>query len=113
MDALAIITRLEAILTEERAAIARLDGTRVTALADEKKRLAVALEGRPTDERSQVAVQLKRLVRDLRINGVLITQARAILIEAIFGPSVTIPQLARANGRWTASRPPRHLSIRG
>jgi hypothetical protein len=115
VNALAIITRLEELLQEERAAIARLQGPRVEALAEEKKRLAAALEATPREERQLHADRLRKLVADLRVNGVLIAQARSILREFIFGPADRQPVAGWGwgRGRRDVAQPPRRLSVRG
>lgn len=107
-----IIPRMEALLDEERAAIARLDGTRVATIAAEKLALARELEQaspRPGDTAFRA---MKRLVQGLRMNGVLLAQAHAILVDVLLGPGVTMstPGASAAHGRM---RGPRRLSIRG
>jgi len=113
VDAADLIAQLEALLTEERAAIVRLDGAAVEALAYRKKELAESLERRPKDERARLAGPVKRLVTRLRHNGVLLLQARAILSEVLMGPGVTMPRLGASTVHPTAPRAARHLSVRG
>jgi hypothetical protein len=98
------------LLAEERAAIGRLDGSRVNELATEKLALAQALEQRPASERLTRATDMKKLARDLRTNGVLLAQARAILGQLLFGRSA---RAVGGAGRFVpATRTPQRLSVR-
>jgi hypothetical protein len=113
VESLEIITQLENLLVEERAAIARLDGATVDVLAREKKALAEALERRSRAERSRHAVPMGRLVRNLKANGVLLAQAFAILSEFLVGPGASLRIGPSSTFPSRASRPPRHISVRG
>ena len=113
MESLEIITRLETLLLEERAAIARLDGAKVDAFAREKQALAAALEQRPSAERSRHEAGLKQLVRNLKANGVLLAQARAILSDFLLGPGASWRLGSSSVRQSVASRAPRRVSVRG
>jgi hypothetical protein len=113
VDASEVIQRMEQLLVEERAAIARLDGATVAALAEQKLGLAHELQAAPAPDRARVAVPLKRLVKNLKNNGVLLAQAGAILAEVLMGPGATIRRLSSVTGRPPSTIRARHLSIRG
>jgi hypothetical protein len=114
MDVVDIISRMEKLLEEERAAVARLDGVEVTALASEKLALAQALEARSRAERESVAPRLKALVRGLQNNGVLLSHARGILSDLLRGCGATLRNDPRATTlRPLAASAARHLSVRG
>lgn len=107
-----IIPQMEALLDAERAAIARLDGARVAAIATEKLALARELEQAIPRAGEAALRAMKRLVQGLRMNRVLLAQAHAILVDVLMGPGVTMspPGSSMVHGRV---RGPRRLSIRG
>lgn len=113
MNAHDIISQLEALLTEERAAIARLDGARVEVLATQKMDLAQALERTLPESRGACAGPLKTLVRNLKANGVLLAQARGILSDFLLGPGVSLQKREGAALRGAVVSAARHLSVRG
>jgi len=98
-----IIPQMEALLDAERAAIARLDGARVAAIATEKLALARELEQAIPRAGEAALRAMKRLVQGLRMN---------ILVDVLMGPGVTMspPGSSMVHGRV---RGPRRLSIRG
>jgi hypothetical protein len=73
---------MEQLLVEERAAIRRLDSVRVEAIADEKERL-FELFREVIPGRADLFPRLKKLVSDLRHNGVLLAHGRDCLRDAI------------------------------
>jgi hypothetical protein len=116
LEAAEIVTRMNALLEQERAAVARLDGAKVLALAGEKLALANALETRPRDERARHASAIKKLVQGLKNNGVLLSHARGILTDLLRGQGVTLRGTTGSTA--TTLRPlsgaaARHLSVRG
>jgi len=112
LEVAAIIARLDVLLAEERAAIARLDGSGVERLNEEKQTLAFALEERTPDERRSHAPRLRRLVRGLQQNGLLLAQARGILADVLATQGVR-PHAERGGFPLVPMPRIRHLSIRG
>jgi len=115
MSAADVLGRLGELLSEERAAIAALDGARVEAIAYEKLALVGQLEALSAAERSAIAPQLRALVAELRRNGVLLVHAKGILTEVLrlrgFTPPVPVTPFFR--GHMQASPSPARVSVRG
>jgi len=80
MTAEDILQQLEALLDEEQAAIVRIDGPAVEAIANRKLALVEAL--RAADPGPQ-AESLRHLGRRLRHNGVLLAHARHCLQDVV------------------------------
>lgn len=111
MDVLELISEMERLLAEERDAIVRLDGARVATLAEQKLRLARALEATSAPERVAAAGRMRKLVRGLKTNGALLAQARGILAEFLRGVPATLRGGTGPSGRSIAPSA-RHLSVR-
>jgi flagellar biosynthesis/type III secretory pathway chaperone len=112
MDATSILDRLEELLEEERGAVRRLDGARAQAAAEEKLALVQRLAAVDKAERAAMAPRIRRVVAELRRNGVLLVHARGILGEILQLRGIALPSPNRF-----ASRPGQtagvRLSIRG
>lgn len=77
------VAALEALLTEERAAIRALDGPAVDHAAARKVALVEALRRFPPEALRAEGKHVVRLVAQLRQNGVLLAHARDCLRDAI------------------------------
>ena len=113
MEALEIIDRLEALLVDERRAVARLDGHAVQAFADEKLALAQALDACGRASSDLIRPRMSRLVRGLKENGVLLSHARSILSDVLLGVGVTMPRGPSEAPRSRERASARRVSIRG
>ncbi len=103
------LTRMEALLAEEREAIRQIDADRIVGLADEKESLMQAMYRGGLEEGSELAPRFHELVLGLRDNGVLLAHARNCVSDAIqlaAAPSGTYGAGQVAN---QASRPTRSL----
>jgi hypothetical protein len=106
------LTDLEALLSQERDAIVRLEGARVLELAARKQELVGFLASRRGAFTPRAAARFKALAPAMRHNGILLAHARDVLRDAVAA--------ARANGATLipVSSPPvkteRHaLSVQG
>lgn len=106
------LTELEALLSEERDAIVRLDGTRVLGLAMRKQELASLLAAHKGSFTRASAARLQALAPALRQNGILLAHARDVIRDGV--------AVARSGGAKLispAAPPPkserRALSVRG
>lgn len=93
-----LLTRLEALLVEERVAIRRLDGGRVLELADEKERLMAALRQAPPP--SPAASPPSALVRG-RTAGQALPSASRSLVQK---PATPAPTAAAQAQKLAADR---------
>jgi hypothetical protein len=107
------LTELEALLSEERDAIVRLDGGRVLALAARKQELVTELAGHRSDFSPPAAARLRALTPALRHNGILLAHARDVIRDGIAaaraGGATLVPAVTR--GPAKTERP--SLSVRG
>src|SRR5579859_6163281 len=108
-----ILDRLDAVLSNERVAIRRLDGAGVEAAAAEKAALVNQLVTQPSERRAAAAGRIADLARQLRRNGVLLVHARGIMRDVLRLRGAQMP--SRTHG--FAAPPPvvaaSRLSIRG
>jgi hypothetical protein len=79
----ATLDRLDAVLTEERAAILGMDAERVVRAADDKCALVAALAAEPAADRRRASARLAELAKRLRHNGTLLAHARDCLRDAL------------------------------
>jgi hypothetical protein len=77
------LTDLEALLSEERDAIVRLEGARVLDLAARKQELVGRLAAHRGAFTSRTAARLRALTPALRHNGILLAHARDVLRDAV------------------------------
>lgn len=82
-DVARTVAALEALLTEERAAIRALDGPAVDHAASRKLALVEALRNFPPEALRAEGRHITRLVAQLRQNGVLLAHARDCLRDAV------------------------------
>lgn len=85
-----LLSRLEGLLVEERAAIRRLDGTTVERLAFEKELLVERLVGSHAVRDEAWAARVRAAIVDIRRNGVLLANARDCLRDALCAVNVTV-----------------------
>jgi hypothetical protein len=77
------VDALLAVLSEERAAIRRVDTAKVALAAQTKERLAKELGALSLDELVTVSTDLPLLRAELRRNGVLLAHARSCVAELL------------------------------
>jgi hypothetical protein len=109
------LTRLEALLKEEREAIAALSADRVARLAAEKEVLFSILETATEPERRAFAPRLHALAPALRHNGVLLAHARDCLRDALATIAGEMPSVAPPRAASPSVPAPRRtrLSVTG
>lgn len=74
---------IEALLDEERSAIARADSARVMELSVEKERAMTALLDGGIGDHPELLPQFRRMTERLRENLVLLVHARACITEVL------------------------------
>ena len=92
-DCEAALSRLEALLLEERVAITSMDAVAVEAASFEKERLFSVLMRADGTERRAHGARLRKVVVDVRRNGVLLAHARDCLRDvllAVHGPALEL-----------------------
>jgi hypothetical protein len=77
------VDALLVVLTEERAAIRRVDTAKVAEMAQAKERLAKELGAISLEELATVSNDLPVLRAELRRNGVLLAHARSCVAELL------------------------------
>jgi hypothetical protein len=104
------LDRLDQLLDEERAALRRLDGQQVAAIADEKSSLIHGLQRVGLADRHDLVPRIRALAAGLRHNAVLLAHARDCLrdVQSAFrAPAPSFPSPSPAPGA------PARLSLRG
>lgn len=81
---------LETLLEEERAAIRRLDASRVEEIAQKKEALVATLASLPVADRARVTEDLRSLRGTLQRNAILLAHARDLIRDAT-GPTRRLP----------------------
>ncbi len=106
------LTELDALLSEERDAIRRLDGNRVLQVAARKQELVGVLAANRDAFTPDTAGKLRSLTVSLQHNGILLAHARDVLRDAVAA--------ARSEGATLIAAPSapvrserRGLSVRG
>lgn len=77
------LTRLEALVTDERDAIQRLDSDAVLRAAHDKEIVLATLRDEPLPRDEATLERLSLVVGKLRHNGILLAHARDILRDAV------------------------------
>lgn len=95
MEAEEILRQLDALLDEEQAAIVRIDGPAVEAIANRKLALVEALRGVDPGPEAEA---LRHLGRRLRHNGVLLAHARHCLRDVV--QTLAAPGPAASSGSY-------------
>jgi hypothetical protein len=106
------LTQLEALLSDERDAIRRVDGARVLELAARKVALIEELEARRSAFTPQATARLQALTPALRHNGILLAHARDVLRDAVAAARAQGASLIRSPSAPVKSERP-SLSVRG
>ncbi len=95
------MTRLEALLAEERIAIRSVDATHVEALATEKLTLMQAFDRETLRSDDTLAARFRHACNELRNNAVILAHARNCLRDLVGIVSPT-PATYGKNGRYSS-----------
>jgi hypothetical protein len=106
----AVLDELEALLTEEREAIRRLDGDRVLQYSGRKKELVSTLQARRAEVTPDAARRFRALASSLRHNGILLAHARNVLRDSVAVLARRSGIAALPAGGFPSTR---RLSVRG
>jgi hypothetical protein len=106
------LTEIEALLSEEREAIRRLDGKRVLELAARKQELVGELAANRDAFTPDMAGRLQALTPALRHNGILLAHARDVLRDAVAAARAEGATLIHSVAPPVKSERP-SLSVRG